>query len=97
MAFAESPPKVIIAGGPVQYYVSYSTTNLYVEKTFGAQCSSVTVQNTHATDPIQISFDGATLAGDLSGGESIQIHLGGKPSVYLKSTGGTAVARVWAW
>jgi len=97
MAFATSPQPVIIVGGPIKYYTSYESTGLYVEKVFSNLCHSITIQNTHVSDPIQLSFDGATLHGDLSGGESITIHVGNATGVYLKSTGGLAVIRVWGW
>jgi hypothetical protein len=96
MPFAESPRSVIVVGGPIKYYTSYDSTNLYVEKVFGV-CHTVTIQNTHATDPIKFSFDGTTTHGDLSGGESITVNIGNATSIYLKSTSGTATIRVWAW
>ncbi len=97
MAFAESPKTVLIVGGPIKYYTAYSSTNAYVEKVFGGTCHSLTIQNTHASDPIQLSFDGATLHGDLSAGESITVNVGNATSIYLKSTAGTAVIRTWGW
>ena len=97
MGFAESPKPVLVVGGPIKYYTSYDSTTLYVEKTFGGTCHTLTVQNTHASDPVQFSFDNVTLHGDLSAGESITINVGNAVSIYLKSTGGTATIRVWAW
>ena len=97
MPFAEVPKTVIIVGGSIKYYVSYSSSNLYEEKVFGGVCHTLTIQNTHASDPVQFSFDGATLHGDLSGGESITVNVGSATSIYLKSTAGTATIRVWGW
>lgn len=97
MAFAESPKTVLVVGGPIKYYTAYSSTNAYVEKVFGGTCHTLTIQNTHATDPMQFSFDGTTLHGDLSAGESITVNVGNAVSIYLKSTAGTAVIRVWGW
>ena len=95
--FADAPQSVLIVGGPIKYYVAYASTNLYVEKVFGGTVHSLTIQNTHASDPVQFSFDGSTLHGDLSAGESITVNVGAATSVYLKSTAGTATIRVWAW
>lgn len=92
-----SPQHTIIVGGEIQYYTSYSTTNLYVEKVFGGQVTTVTIQNTHASDPLQFSFDGVTLHGELSGTESITVNVGSAYSIWLKSTGGSATVRVWGW
>ena len=89
--------KSIIVGGPLKYYTAYASTNLYIEKTFGGDCHSLTIQNTHASDPVQFSFDGVMLHGDLSAGESITVNLGNETSIYLKSTAGTATIRVWGW
>lgn len=97
MGFAESPKSSIVVGGQIKYYTAYSSTNAYVEKVFGGNCNSITIQNTHASDPVQFSFDGTILHGELSGGESIRISVGSSSSVYLKSTGGTAVVRLWGW
>ena len=97
MGFESSPRSVIIVGGPIKYYTAYASTNAYVEKVFGGTCHNLTIQNTHATDPVQFSFDNATLHGDLSGGESITINVGNATSIYLKSTAGTATIRVWGY
>jgi len=97
MGFAESPRSIIVVGGQIKFYTAYASTNLYVEKVFGGECHTLTIQNTHASDPVQFSFDGATLHGDLSAGESITINVGSAASIYLKSTGGTAAIRVWGW
>jgi hypothetical protein len=91
-----SPISVVVVGGPIQYYTAYASTNIYVEKVFGA-CHTITIQNTHASDPVKFSFDGLTLHGDLSGGESITVNVGTSTSIYLKSTGGTATIRIWGW
>jgi putative lipase involved disintegration of autophagic bodies len=93
--FAGSPQQVIIVGGPIKYYTGYSSSNLYVQKSFGGEVHNLTIQNTHATDPAQFSFDNSTLHGELSAGESITVNVGQATSIYLKSTAGTAVIRVW--
>ena len=86
---------VVIIGGPIKYYTSYPSTNLYVQKSFGGDVNTLTIYNTHATDVAQFSYDGVTLHGDLEGKESITIHTSGSSSIWLKSTGGTSTIRVW--
>jgi hypothetical protein len=86
---------VQITGGPVTYYTEYTTTNLYVEKSFGRTLTRVTITNDSATDTVQFSYDGATLEGDLKSNESITVHLGGKTGVYIKGTAGGGNVRIW--
>jgi hypothetical protein len=97
MPFASSPTSVIVIGGKISYYTSYATGTIYGEKVFGDQCNSVTIQNTSATDLVSFSFDGVTLHGELSGGESITVNVGNARSIFLKSASGTATVRVWGW
>lgn len=97
MSFAEAPQNIVIVGGQIKYYTAYASSNLYVEKVFGGTCHTLTIQNTHASDPVQFSFDNVTLHGDLSGGESITVNVGNAISIFLKSTGGTATIRAWGW
>jgi hypothetical protein len=97
MAFSEAPKTVLVVGGPIKYYTAYDATNLYVEKAFGGNCHTLTIQNTHASDPAQFSFDSTTLHGELSAGESITINVGNATGIYLKSTGGLATIRVWGY
>ena len=98
MGFAASPISVIVVGGPIKYYYSDVPGAVYAEVVFGGTMHSLTIQNTHATDTAKFSFDGTTLHGDLSAGESITVNVGNATSIYLKSTpAGTATIRVWAW
>ena len=89
MGFA-SEQHVRLTGGPVTYYTQYDTTNLYVEKAFSGNVNTITVTNDHDTDPVQISYDGASLDGEINPGESISLNVSTKTSVYIKSTGGSA-------
>jgi len=89
--------KVEIAGGPISYNLEGTSTNLYIEKVFGNGMNSISIVNDHATDPIQVSYDGATLAGTIKANEEITLNVRGKSSVYIKSTGGTANYRLFAW
>ena len=84
-----------ISGGPVTYYTEHTATNLYVEKSFGRTLTRITITNDSTTDPVQFSFDGATLDGELKGNESITVHLGGKSSVFIKATTGGGKVRIW--
>jgi hypothetical protein len=95
MGFAESPKHVTIVGGPIKYYTSYGSTNLYVQRLFAGDVNTLTIYNTHATDVAQFSYDGVTLHGDLEGKESITVHTSGSSCIYLKSTDSTATIRIW--
>ena len=95
MSFASETTR--IAGGPLLYYTEYTTTNLYVQKSFGGQANTITLTNDSSTDPVQCSFDGATLETDLKVGETISLNVGGKTSIYIKATTGGDKVRIWAW
>ena len=82
-------------GGPITYYTEYSTTNLYVAKTYGSTVRVITITNDHTSDPIQVSFDSATLEGSIRAGETKDFLVSGKPAIYVKSTAGTATCRIW--
>jgi len=84
-------------GGNPDYYLSTTTTTLYALKSFGGLLSTVSLKNDHATDPIQFSWDGATLAGDVKAGESVKIHIDQRTGIYVKSTAGGAAFRLWGW
>lgn len=86
-----------VAGGPLLYYTDYTTTNLYVQKSFGGAANTITMTNDSASDPVQCSFDGATLETDLKSGETLSINVAGKTSIYIKGTAGGDNVRIWAW
>ena len=88
---------VRISGGPIDYYLEYTTTNLYVQKAFGGGINSLTVTNDSSTDTVQLSYDGATLEGDLKPGESITLNVATKTSVYIKGTAGGGNVRIWGF
>jgi hypothetical protein len=85
-------------GGPVTFYDNYTTTNLYVERTFGSNnVHSITVSNDSSTDAIQLSWDGATLVGEILAGENMTVHSHSHQSVYIKGTAGGGGVRIWGW
>lgn len=86
-----------IAGGPLLYYTDYTTTNLYVAKSFGNEVQTITITNDSPTDTVQISFDGATLESDIKPAESLTLEVAGKSSIYVKATAGGGNVRLWAW
>jgi len=86
-----------VAAGPLLYYVDYTTTNLYVQKSFGNEIQTLTITNDSTTDPVQASFDGATLESTIKPGETLSIHVAGKSSVYIKATTGGGNIRIWAY
>jgi hypothetical protein len=76
--FAKGPRKVRVVGGPAKYYSEYTTTALYVSKAFGAEDNSITLANDSdpdsGNDPVQVSFDGATLDGEIKAGEMMTLN-----------------------
>lgn len=96
MGFAKSG-KTQIVGGAIDYYLEYEVTNLYVQKVFGGNVNTITVTNDSETDTAQVSFDGATLAGDLKPAESMSFNTSSKTSAYFKGTAGGDNIRIWGW
>lgn len=94
MAFGS--PFQRLSGGPVTYYDSFSTTNLYVEHALGGNVNTITITNDGTSD-VQVSYDGATLEGDIKKGESMTFNTISKSSVYIKSTSGSDAVRIWGW
>lgn len=95
--FDQGASKVRITGGAVTYYTEYTTTNMYVEKTFGGDINTLVIKNDDGSDPVQISYDGATLEGDIKSGESLTLNTTTKSSVYIKGTSGGGNVRIWGW
>lgn len=83
------------SGGLADYFDKYTTTNLYVERAFGADVTEITVVNDSTTDDVQISFDGATLDGELEPGESVTLSTRTRTSVYIKGSAGGDQVRLW--
>ena len=90
-------PYVRVAGGGVHFYEEYELTNLYVQRLLGGGVNTITITNDSATDTAQISWDGATLEGDIKPGESMTFNCNTKTSVYLKGDAGGDNIRVWGW
>ena len=97
MAFDDGSKLVQIVGGPLQYYLNYTTTNAYVECVFGGNILTITLANDSTTDTVSVSYNGATLKCELSAGESITLHTSGYASIYLRGTAGGGKVRVWGW
>lgn len=89
--------KVRMSGGAVSYYTEYTTTNLYVEKTFGGDINTLVIKNDDNSDAVQISYDGSTLEGNIKAGESLTLNTSTRSSVYIKGTAGGGNVRVWGW
>jgi len=88
---------VRLAGGPVSFYEEYTTTNLYVERTFGGDIHTITVSNDSTTDDVQLSFNGSALAAELNPSETITLNTKSRTSVYVKGTAGSGTVRLWGW
>ena len=88
---------VKVSAGAAHFYQEYECTNLYVQRLLGGNVNTITITNDSATDTAQISWDGATLEGDIKPGESMTFNCSTKTSVYLKATVGGDNVRVWGW
>lgn len=87
--------KTISTSNPIDYYLEVTVTNLYVQYSFGNSIDILTISNDSMSDTIQISYDGATLEGDLKAGETKTFSVRNKSSVYIKGTAGGDKARIW--
>jgi hypothetical protein len=83
--------------GDYEYYESYTLTNLYVERVFGERISTINLTNDSSTDTVQYSFDGATLAGEVSPGQSVRVNVNQRASIYVKGTAGGDTLRIWSY
>jgi hypothetical protein len=84
-------------GGNPDYYLAYTLTNLYVEKTFGGFLSTITITNDSTVETVSFSYDGATLAGTVKPGESVTVNVDQRSSIYVKGSVGTDSVRLWGW
>jgi len=97
MAFEDGSKNVKVIGGPISFYEEYTTTNLYVERSFGGACNSLTITNDSSTDTVSISFDGTTLEADPKPGESLTLNTQDRSSVYIIGATGGDNVRIWGW
>jgi hypothetical protein len=95
--FDTGPAAVKVVGGPASFFDNYQTTTLYVERVFGGSVNTVTVSNDSTTDTIYISFNGATVDGSLTPGESITLNTATLSSVFIRGTAGGGYVRIWGW
>lgn len=96
MSFQEGSEKVRLSGGAVHFYENYETTSLYVQKNFGSFLNTLVVANDSTSDTVFISFDGATLAGEVYPKESMELNVSDKSCVYLRGKTGD-MARIWGY
>lgn len=82
--------------GPITYYEEYTTTNLYVERTFGGHVKQIAVTNDSVDDPVQVSFDAATLEAEVKPGETFDISCPSRTNVHIKATTGGDNVRIIA-
>jgi len=95
--FENGTKKVRVVGGPASFYDNYTTTNLFVLRPFGGNVNTITVSNDSATDTVDLSFDGATIAGELLHGESMTLNTGDKTGIYIRGDTGGGGVRTWGW
>lgn len=95
--FNEGSQEVQITGGAVTFYDKYTTTNVFVERVFGGNVNTVTVSNDSATDTVVLSFDGASVDGELEHGESITLNTNARTGIYIRGTAGGGSVRSWGW
>lgn len=97
MAAFDRTFKTQVVGGPATFYTNYEATNLYVEIVFDKAINILNVSNDSSTDTVQISYDGATLDGELYAEENIQLNVNNKESVFIKATTGGDKVRIWGY
>lgn len=78
------------------YFNNYTTTNAYVQISFGFPAKRLSIVNDSDSDPVQVSWDNSTLHYQLAGAEYKDIAADGRTSVYIKATAGGEKARVSA-
>jgi len=83
--------------GDFDFYSSITLTTLYVEQVFGEHISTINLTNDSTTDTAQFSFDGATLQGEVKPGESLELRVNQKASVFVKGTAGGDGVRLWSY
>jgi hypothetical protein len=83
--------------GDYDYYNAYTLTTLYVEQVFGEGVSTINLTNDSTTDTAQYSFDGATLHGEVSPGQSVRVNVDQKYSIYVKGSAGGDTLRIWSY
>lgn len=76
------------------FFEDYTTTNLYVERTFGFPAEIVDVVNDSDYDDVQLSWDGSTQICELKAAEYKTINAGGRTSIYVKATTGSENIRI---
>ena len=96
MGFEAGTIKVIRSGGSKFFYEEYTTTNAYVERTFGGNCNNVTVTNYSASDTISLSWNGATLIADVKPYETLELATATRTSIYVRGAAGGGKVRIWA-
>lgn len=95
--FEEGSKAVRLVGRQANFYEDYLTTNLYVERPFGAVCNSITLSNDSDTDAISASFDGATVEAELKPRETLTLNVARETGIYIKGAAGGDQVRIWGW
>lgn len=96
MSFEASAIKTIRSGGSKFFYEEYTVTNAYIERTFGGNCTMVTITNDSATDTIALSWNGAALIADVKPGETLELATATRTSIYVRGAAGGDKVRIWA-
>lgn len=95
--FEEGSKAVRLVGRQSTYYEDYTTTNLYVERAFGAVVNTITLSNDSSTDTISVSFDGATVEAELKPYETLTLNVAIETSIFIKGAAGGDNVRIWGW
>lgn len=86
-----------VRGSGNSYFLEYSPTNLYVQKSFGFSAVKVSVANdATSSNDLTVSWDGATSDGVIKYGETKDFYTNGRTSVYIKTASGGTSIRLWA-
>ena len=86
---------VKVSAGAVNYYSEGTTNALYTQKAFTTTLSELTITNDSDTDSLSFSFNGATVGGRLVPGESKDVNMSGRRSIFIRGTVGGGGYRMW--
>lgn len=87
---------ISVSGSGNHYFNNYTTTAFYYELAIGFPAAKISLVNDSNSDPVQVSFDSATLHYQVAGGEYKDLIANGVTSVYVRAITGGEKVRVTA-
>lgn len=96
MAF-DTLQHVSMAGGAVNESYPGIADVAFQEIVFRSRVNTITLTNDSSTDAIRFSFNGARVEGELNPGDTLDIDVSKKKSIYIRGITGGDTYRLWAW